>query len=420
MLTPAQIKEYTFQPAGRGVYKSEEVDELIANVAASFEQKYNENSELVKRVSLLAEKLTEYRRDEELIQKTLLVAQRKADELEDDAKTKSDYMIISAEEKARATKEASEKEVSKLVADATFKATTIVAEAEAEAEKLTMKAAADAKELIDKASNQAEEKIKALDAELAEKRLELSMLKNEVSAFRENLISLYSEHLKLIEKIPSAVSAVKDTIVVETQAEETEEAEEIEEIKDAEDIEEIEEVEEIKEIEDVEEPEVIEEIEEPVQEDEAPSILKVDDEDDDEPIFSLEEDEDEDDAYINISSGSAIEDDEKDSLIKDEKIADTEDEAEEFDVDDDEEDEADIQKSNDIGFNIFSDDPNPSNEPNGFRVYLEKFINEDDDEPLVIDDDIPIRKQFGVFDEVENKDDNAEDSQSRFKGFFKK
>ncbi len=77
MLTPTQVKSYKFQSAGRDIYRSDEVDQFFARVSESYEQLFKENSELVKRVGLLAEKIEEYRKDEELIKKTLIVAQRK-------------------------------------------------------------------------------------------------------------------------------------------------------------------------------------------------------------------------------------------------------------------------------------------------------------------------------------------------------
>ncbi len=62
-------------------------------------------------------------------------------------------------------------------------------------------------------------------------------------------------------------------------------------------------------------------------------------------------------------------------------------------------------------------------------MYLEKFINEEDEDNF--DKGYSIKEQFGVFDEEaevkenqdENKDDSNkddDDSQSKFKGFFKK
>ncbi|NLB36454.1 MAG: hypothetical protein GX824_04020, partial [Clostridiales bacterium] len=155
-----------------------------------------------------------------------------------------------------------------------------------------------------------------------------------------------------------------------------------------------------------------------------------------EEINTIDESGHEQSEYEDISS-SSFQDDEVKAPDGDETQAQEyiseEQEEEEADTLSDEPDDVNQPKSQsqtdeeqDLGFNIFSEAPHPSIEPNGFRVYLEKFINEDDDEPFVDNDDLPIKKQFGVFDEDENddydddSDDDSDDSQSRFKGFFKK
>jgi hypothetical protein len=54
MLTPDRIKEKVFQTTGRGSYRSDDVDMFMSEVVASYEQMFKENSDLVKKITILA------------------------------------------------------------------------------------------------------------------------------------------------------------------------------------------------------------------------------------------------------------------------------------------------------------------------------------------------------------------------------
>ena len=79
MLTPDRIKEKVFPTTGRGSYRSEDVDMFMSEVAASYEQMFKENGDLVRKISILAKKVEEYRADEESLKMALLNAQKLAD-----------------------------------------------------------------------------------------------------------------------------------------------------------------------------------------------------------------------------------------------------------------------------------------------------------------------------------------------------
>lgn len=126
MLTPEQLREKSFQTTGRGSYRSEDVDSFFSEVSASYEQMYKENAELIKKISILAKKIEEYRADEESLKMALLNAQKLADK-------------ITAEAKENAEKE---------LADAKAEAEKVIADANAEAEDITAMARLEAEELV--------------------------------------------------------------------------------------------------------------------------------------------------------------------------------------------------------------------------------------------------------------------------------
>ena len=101
MLTPGKIKGYQFQPAGRGTYKAEEVDDFLAQVVESYEQVFKENGELVKKLKLLATKLNEYRKEESNVSKVLVNAQAFIDKMIEEAKKEAKTIVSDAEERAK-------------------------------------------------------------------------------------------------------------------------------------------------------------------------------------------------------------------------------------------------------------------------------------------------------------------------------
>ena len=86
MLTPDRIKEKTFQTTGRGSYRAEDVDSFLREVSASYEQMFKENTDLIKKISVFAKKIEEYRADEDSLKMALLNAQKLADKIVAEAK----------------------------------------------------------------------------------------------------------------------------------------------------------------------------------------------------------------------------------------------------------------------------------------------------------------------------------------------
>ena len=56
MLTPAQLKNINLQPQPDGMYASEDVDNLLAEIARDYTDIFTENGNLIKKLSILAAK----------------------------------------------------------------------------------------------------------------------------------------------------------------------------------------------------------------------------------------------------------------------------------------------------------------------------------------------------------------------------
>ena len=173
MLNPDKIKEKEFQTTGRGSYRADDVDSFLAEVSSSYEQMFKENGELVKKISLLANKVEEYKKDENSLKEALLAAQKLADKIVADAKEKIKSDLADAQDK-----------VDGMLSSAKGEAADIVA-------------------TILQAKEQADEILGTVNRKVTQESLAFDMLQKESSDFRSKLISMYKEHLNLINDLPA-------------------------------------------------------------------------------------------------------------------------------------------------------------------------------------------------------------------------
>ena len=181
MLNPDKIKEKEFQTTGRGSYRADDVDSFLAEVSSSYEQMFKENGELIKKISLLANKVEEYKKDENSLKEALLAAQKLADKIVADAKEK----------------------IKSDLADAQDKVDSMLSSAKGEAADIVAKAKNEADGTILQAKKQADEILGTVNRKVTQESLAFDMLQKESSDFRSKLISMYKEHLNLINDLPA-------------------------------------------------------------------------------------------------------------------------------------------------------------------------------------------------------------------------
>lgn len=183
MLTPDVVKSKSFQATGRGAYRAEDVDGFFAEVSASYEQMFKENGELIKKISILANKVEQYKEEEDSLRKALISAQTLADKIVKDAR-----------ESVEGTLEKAEADAEEMRAKASAEAEEIVAKAKAEADAVVLQSKKDADEILG-----------SVNRKVMKESLEFEMLQKKAAEFRANLLSLYKEHLGLINSIPEYV-----------------------------------------------------------------------------------------------------------------------------------------------------------------------------------------------------------------------
>lgn len=202
MMTPAQLKAYEFKTAGRNAYKAEDVDMFLSEVVISYEKMFRENSELIKRVSMLADRLEQYKNDEVDIKQAVLSAQKAANlivkEAEDsvaDAKTEAEAILAAAKGEAEIIKSDAEKQA---IADSEL----LLSVTKDKAEEIIAKAKEKAQGILIAANDSASDTMGAANRTVTSESLYYDMLKKEVSEFKTSILAQYKEHIELISKLP--------------------------------------------------------------------------------------------------------------------------------------------------------------------------------------------------------------------------
>ena len=97
MLTPQEVEERVFPKAKKSGYDMQDVDNFLDQLTADYTELYKENAVLKRKMKVLADKITEYQETEGAMRATLLAAQKMADQMVDEAKTKREKMLSEAE-----------------------------------------------------------------------------------------------------------------------------------------------------------------------------------------------------------------------------------------------------------------------------------------------------------------------------------
>ena len=143
MLTVNDIKDAKFRKTNIGGYKAEDVDNFLDEVQISYEKLQKENLNLTQKIKILADRVSQYRKDEDSVKIALVGAQKLANSA---------------------------------IADAKKEANTIIENAKKEADFILNNA----------------------NREIMSQKETLVNLKKAVKDFRSNILSLYKEHLKLV------------------------------------------------------------------------------------------------------------------------------------------------------------------------------------------------------------------------------
>ncbi len=242
MLTTDQILNAIFTPVSAGAYSAEEVDLFLKRVAESYEEALQTNKELIKKISILADKIESYRSDEEAIKLALLDARRLAESINKEATAKAESVVKAADAEAAKVIDAATAEAARITDEAKTSAKGIVDNARVAVQSLTDRAQREteqaitaaqqkATEIILRAEAQGREIIGTSKADYERYSSELVRVKKESAAFKSTIAALLVGQTELISSLPDEVLAVDESeetpavadvpAAVETPAEET-------------------------------------------------------------------------------------------------------------------------------------------------------------------------------------------------------
>ncbi|MGN0445834.1 MAG: DivIVA domain-containing protein [Acutalibacteraceae bacterium] len=209
MLTPRQLKSYSFTSAGRNSYRASEVDAYMEEISRSYEQMFHENAEMVKKLNLLADKLAEFRADENNIRNALLEAQRMKNQIIDKAEEEARDQLAATKDKIEETRasidaktseilDRAQEEADKIIADAKFAAEETNRSAQAEAEKKVRGAQKVADDMLTAAQEEYDKTVGSVARQAELEKQYLEELQKQSEQLRRKLINTYSMEIELL------------------------------------------------------------------------------------------------------------------------------------------------------------------------------------------------------------------------------
>lgn len=160
MLSVEDIRNVQFTKS-LGGYKTAEVDDFLDQCEDTVAALLAEKADLTAKMTVLADKLVEYRKDEDSLRTALFDAHKMAEQIERDAREKAEAML-------------------------------------AEAEQATKKALAEA-------GNASERAMEEARASIAAENAELKRAQEEVATFKAHVLRLYREQVMSIETLPGEI-----------------------------------------------------------------------------------------------------------------------------------------------------------------------------------------------------------------------
>ena len=116
-ITPVELHHIRLKRGLLG-YRRGPVDELIIEIADSFEEVWRQRADFADRIEQLESELSRHRDLESLLRTTLVSAEKSAHELKDQAKREAELVVGEAHAEARAVTRAAAAERERLLAEA--------------------------------------------------------------------------------------------------------------------------------------------------------------------------------------------------------------------------------------------------------------------------------------------------------------
>lgn len=189
MLSANEIRNVRFSKSMSG-YKQEEVDILLDKIEADYEQFERTLREMNAKITQLKEEVEDYKSSQGNIQNILISAQKFADQIVEEAKSKSAEIISSAEQSIQKITVQERELTSAFDKKAGERKTAL----QNDIEKI-ISAAEEKKAAVEKATQSCIDRQKLL----------FDKMKIEIAAFKADVTNKYKEHLELLSNLPDTV-----------------------------------------------------------------------------------------------------------------------------------------------------------------------------------------------------------------------
>ncbi len=189
MLTSKDIRDVTFSNA-MGGYKKDEVDILLDKIEVDYEKYEKIVSAQEAKIAELEEQIESLKNAQNSIQNVLLSAQKLADQIVEDAKAKSQQIVNDAQQNITVMTEKSRKIAEEFDSRASEKKDKLETELSG-----IIKNAENKKMLIEAATEESVKKQQDV----------FNAIKLEISAFKNDIMKRYKDHLERISALPDCV-----------------------------------------------------------------------------------------------------------------------------------------------------------------------------------------------------------------------
>ncbi|MDR0314775.1 MAG: DivIVA domain-containing protein [Oscillospiraceae bacterium] len=202
MLSPKDIANHNFQSVSRNAYRASDVDAFMEEVKKSYYQMFYENGEIVKKMGLLADRLTEYKNDSDNIRNALVTAERMKEEIVNEAQNKAQGVLKDAENMAQSALEAVNLKKSEVLERAQQNADKIVSDATVRSNLILSESKEDAAKLLAKTQKIYEDQMGTIQEDCKREKEKLRILKESSEQLKKTLKELYTRQISIIEEIP--------------------------------------------------------------------------------------------------------------------------------------------------------------------------------------------------------------------------
>lgn len=208
MISAKDLKNVDLAVANSG-YVTKDVDKLLNEAANTIEAYQRENKELYHKLEVLASKIEEYRSEEDAIKTALVTAQKMADKIKKESKDAAALLIESSEAEAKQKMDNANTEAETIVRKArdysanlinnkTNEANEIISTAQTKANEAINSSKVVAQDILDQAKAISTDLISKSKAEKEAYEILISTIKNDAKSFVENLKKLYSDQLDVL------------------------------------------------------------------------------------------------------------------------------------------------------------------------------------------------------------------------------